>query len=375
MSQFLSILVIDSDHESRAEIESLVRSHGSRLRLVGATGDFADGCRLMLRHRPTVVILGVTQLETGTEQIQKLTSIAATAVFIATTEKNPDWILRLLRAGACEYFLKPFDSAELFEALQKVAKNLPVQQAQQTAQKLGKVISVYNPVGGVGTTTIAVNLAAALAADSSDVALVDFNLFCGDVASFLDVEPKYTLSSVTNNVNRLDAEFLRSSMTRHSSGIYVLSEPLEVEETLGITSEHITEVLSFLKSAFNYVVIDTGGPLFGGNLITFQSSDHLLFTTVLTLPALKNARRYLAALENHGLARNSVKLVVNRYLPKADIKVADAEKVLNTKVFATIPNEYGDVTDSINKGVPVVKLYPRSPVTSAMSVIASKLKN
>jgi len=375
MSQNLSIAIIDSDRETREIIESLILPYGDKVKLTGATWDFSEGYRLIQTNKPSVAILGVAQLEVGIDQVQHIAEhFPATSIFVATTEKNPDWILRLMRSGAREYFLKPVVKTELIDALKKVAKNLSPSRGP-IAQKQGKIISVYNPMGGVGTTTIAVNIAATLAAASDDVALVDFNLFCGDVASFLDMNPKYTLGSVTNNVNRLDAGFLRSSMTRHSSGIYLLSEPLEVEETMSITPEQINQVLTFLKSAFSYVVIDTGGHLFGANLVTFRHSDHLLYNTVLTLPALKNVRRYLMAMENEGIDRNSVKIVVNRHLPKADIRLSDAESVLGTKVFATIPNEYGAVIDSINKGMPVVNLNPRSPITTAIAKLVAQLKN
>lgn len=376
MTQKLTIAIIDPDLELRETIVNLLQPYSDKVMLTGVAADFGEGYRLIQANPPSVVILGVAQLEAGIEQVQHIAAhFPATSVFVATTEKNPDWILKLMRTGASEYFLKPVDKADLFEALQRVAKNLSQSPNTQVAQKHGQIISVYNPVGGVGTTTIAVNIAATLAATSDDVALVDFNLFCGDVASFLDMAPKYTLSSVTNNVNRLDAGFLRASMTRHSSGIYMLSEPLEVEETMSITSEQINQVLTFLKSAFSYVVIDTGGPLYGTNLTTFRHSDHLLFNTVLTLPALKNGRRYLMALENGGIPRSSVKIVVNRHLPKSDIRLSDAESALGTKVFATIPNEYGVVIDSINKGVPAVNLYPRSPIAGAVAKLVAQLNN
>lgn len=375
MSQYLTIVIIDSDCETRESIEILILSDGDKVKLTGATGDFSEGYRLIQTNSPSVVILGVAQLEVGIDQVKQIAEhFPATSIFVATTEKNPDWILRLMRTGACEYLMKPVVKTELFEALQKVAKNLSSSNVP-VMQKQGKIISVYNPMGGVGTTTIAVNIAATLAATSDDVALVDFNLFCGDVASFLDIIPKYTLSSVTNNVNRLDAGFLRASMTRHSSGIYLLSEPLEVEETMSITAEQINQVLTFLKSAFSYVVIDTGGHLFGTNLVTFRHSDHLLLNTVLTLPALKNDRRYLLAMENEGIARSSVKIVVNRHQPKSDIRLDDAENALGTKVFATIPNDYAAVIDSINKGIPVVNLYPRSSIAAAIAKLVTQLNN
>src|SRR5512138_8179 len=247
MPQILSIVIIDSDRETRETIESLIRPYGDRVKLLGVTGDFAEGYRLIQTNNPAIVILGVAQLELGAEQIQNIAShFPRISIFVATTEKNPDWILRVMRAGATEYLLKPVVKTELFEALQKAGK-LWLSSSRDEKAAEGKVISVYNPIGGMGTTTIAVNLAAAMAKESDKVALVDLNLFSGDVSTFLDVSTRYTLTSVTSNLTRMDASFLMSVMTRHSSGVYLLSEPLEVEETLGITPEQIQRVLTFLK--------------------------------------------------------------------------------------------------------------------------------
>jgi pilus assembly protein CpaE len=203
---------------------------------------------------------------------------------------------------------------------------------------------------------------------------VDLNLFSGDVASFLNMNPTYTLSSITSNVSRLDASFLMSVMTKHSSGIYVLTEPVEVDETANITTEQINRVLAMLRTVFTYIIIDTGGSLMGCNSTTFESSDYILFNTVLSLPSLKNAKRYLTAMEKRGLRKEKIKLIVNRYLPRADIRVQDAEKVLDYKVFVTIPNDYNEVIASINKGLPVVNISPRSPVSISIAQLAELLK-
>jgi pilus assembly protein CpaE len=124
---------------------------------------------------------------------------------------------------------------------------------------------------------------------------------------------------------------------------------------------------------FTYTIIDTGGQLFGCNLATFESSDRILFVTLLTLPALKNAKRYLAAMNNEGLGSDKVKLIINRQIPKDDITVADAEKVLNTKALLTVPNTDMDIKTSINKGLPLVTCSPRSPVTKALEDLARRI--
>ena len=106
----------------------------------------------------------------------------------------------------------------------------------------------------------------------------------------------------------------------------------------------------------------------------FKSSSLILFTTTLTLPALKNSKRYLTAMEQKGFG-DRLKLVVNRHLSKNDIHIKDAEKLLARSVYQTIPNEYADVVDSINKGTPVVKLLPRAPISKAILELAERVKH
>lgn len=371
MPPTLTIIIIDPDKDSRIAIEVIANRYADKIRVVGSVDNITDGLKIIQSSHPVVVILGVSNLEDGARDIQNISNVSPhSAVFVSTSEKNPDWILRLMRSGAQEYLLKPIDNNELVEALQKAGKLYIEKRQNIESQVHGKLISVYNPIGGMGTTTIAVNLAAALAQHDDKVALVDLNFFSGDAAVFLDLNPRYTLTSLTANVSRLDDSFLMSVMARHSSGIYLLSEPLDVDETIEITPEQIHRILTCLRRVFSYVVIDASGPLHGTNQVIFESSDHVIYNTILSLPTLKNANRYLSSMAKHGIASHKIMLLVNRYLPRADIKVEDAEKILGQKVFMTIPNEYSDVMDSINKGQPLVNLYPRSPVSKAISSIA-----
>lgn len=374
MSQHLTIAIIDADRISCDALADLVKPYSEYLEICCATSNFERGVQNVQAAQPKVVLLGVDELDTGVEQVQDILAHSPrSSVFVVCNEKNPDWILRLMRAGAVEYILKPVEKSDLFDALQKAGK-MWITNTHAEVKKQGKVFSVYNPIGGMGTTAIAVNLAAALVTDNLKVALVDLNLFSGDVSVFLDVTPRYTLSSVTNNLARLDASYLMGVMTQHACGVYLLGEPLEVEETARITPDQVQKMVEFLKGIFDYVVIDTGGTLFGVNEAAFLKSDLVLYNTVLNLPALKNAKRYLAAMEKRGIKRDNLRIVVNRYLPKADIKERDAEKVLERPVFIAIPNEYSDVNDSINRGTPVVKLYPRSNVSRAVVRLAELVR-
>jgi pilus assembly protein CpaE len=373
MSTSVSILIIDSEQSSRNSIESILKPFLSSISIAGIVSDFNEATKIIQSSTPSVILLEVKDLQKGVGEIESIISrFPRISIIVSCAEKSSEWILETMRAGAVEYLLRPIDEGELLQALRKVGRfwfEKPVEQAKE-----GKIISVYNPIGGMGATTIAVNLAASLASDTTKVALIDLNLHSGDVSTFLDINPAYRLSSVTSNIARLDYNFLMSVMTRHSSGPYVLTEPLEVEESLAITPEQIHRIMEFLKGIFDYVVIDCGGPMEGCNLAVFENSRLLLYTTVLSLPAINNAKRYLSALDKKGLRQDRVKLVVNRYLSNADILIKDAEKVLGRSIFLSVPNVYADVVTSINKGVPVVKLMPRSPVSKAIVKLGEMVK-
>ncbi len=373
MSPHITLLLIDTAPASISALETLQKQYGDVLKVMGVADSFLEGLKVIQRTSPMVVILHVDDLEKGVKEVGYIVStFPRVSVFVTADNNTTEWVLGLMRAGAIEYLFHPLQTSALRDAIQKVGR-IWMPMSDNVKQK-GKVITVYNPLGGMGTTTIAVNLATCLATESANVALIDLNLFSGDVATFLNINPTYTLSSVTKNISRLDSNFLASVMTQHPLGMSVLTEPLEVDESSEVTPEQLTRILHVLSEMFTYVIIDTGGHIVGGNVSVFEASDHILYTTVMNLPGLKNTKRYVASFERKGFQRGKVKLVVNRYIPRADISIDDAQKVLDWKVFHTIPNEYKDVVESINKGVPIVKLYPRSAVSKAIVQLAELLK-
>ena len=371
-SQF-SIVIIDQDKPSRDAIISSLKPYSESITLAGSVDNFAEGACAIEKNAPNVVFLGVDDIQKGIKDVQVITLMyPRVSVIACSSENSSEWILALMRAGAVEYLLRPIAQEELKHSLQKVGRFLFTTPVEENP--VGRTIAVYNPIGGMGTTTVAVNLAAALATEGCRVALVDLNLDAGDINTFLNVNPAYTLSSVTSNIGRLDANFLMSVMTRHASGPFLLTEPVEVDEAVSITPEQVHRILQFLKGIFDFIVVDCVGQLAGCNMSIFTDSHTILFTTTLSLPALKNTKRYLSAMEEKGFSGDRVKLVINRYLPKSDIQIRDAERVLGKSVYQAIPNEYADVVNSINKGMPVVKLLPRSPVAKAIQDLAEHVK-
>ena len=369
MPQRLTVLLIDNDSAAKAEIAALLKRCRRPVHLCATVNDLPEGMKSLQSDLPQIIILQVTALAAGIKDIALIHAQNPQAmVMVTTSEMHQDWILALIRAGAGEYLTKPLNLSEFNEAIERAAKLFEDKEVAGVAK--GRVITVYNPSGGMGTTTIAVNLAASLAGTGKMTALIDLNPFSSDVTALLDLNPAYTLSSISATQGRIDAGFLMSIMARHASGIHILSGPEEIGVTAEIAPDQIRNILPLMQGLFVVTIIDAGGALSERNLAIFDSSDLLLYPVVLTLPALNNAKRYLTALDYRGFGPDRVKVVVNRYHPKDDIKIADAEKILSAKLSLTIPNSYVEIKESIYKGTPLVTGYPRSPVTKALHELA-----
>jgi pilus assembly protein CpaE len=374
MPSKFSVAIIDHDKRSRNALMTALLPYSGNMVMAGAVDNFRDGVTMLNDFAPDAVFLGVADLQQGVESVRFLTRWHPRVSVIASSfEENSEWILALMRAGAAEYLLNPFTQEDLQSTIQKVARFL-VEPTPREMQTSGKIISVYNPIGGTGTTTLAVNLAAALSTNASKVALVDLNLDAGDVGTFLNIKPAYNLSSLTTNIERLDHNFLMSVMIRHPSGPFVLTDAQEFDETLSITPERVHRVLNMLKGIFDYVVVDSVGLFAGCNVPILHNSSLILLTATFDKPSLTNVKRNLIRLERMGVNPESVRLVINRYIPALDSDIDDFKKMIMSRVFQVIPNEYKDVVESINKGMPVVKLLPRSRVSIAIMELARNVE-
>lgn len=373
MSLHISVVIIDSDSTNRKAMESVFNRHLDVIKLSGSASNVFEGIPLIRRTNPMVVLLEIKDINDGLRDIKgMLSEFPRISIFATSADKSSESILQVMRAGATEYLLRPVTETDLFESLQRIGRRWVGKPPEP--EKKGTLITLYNPIAGMGVTTMAVNLAASLVSSDTNVALVDLNFFSGDVATFLNMSPSYTLSTVTSNIAKLDASFLQGVMAMHSSGIYVLVEPLEVDEGTSITPEEIYRVLTLLKGMFSFVIVDTVGHLDRLNLAALEVSDQIFYTFVPSLPSIKNAKRYLAAMDKRGAHKDRVKLIINRYLPKGEIRIEDIEKALKYTIAAAVPNDYESAVNSINKGEPIVRLFSRSSISKEIKRLAERIK-
>lgn len=374
MPSAISIVIIDSDTQSANSMVQYIRNLGDHASVEGVASNFEQGYELIHQKRPMVVIMDISteDIEHSLEQVKLVLSrFPQTNIFALCGDKSSDTILKVMRAGASEYLLKPVAEVDLASALQKLGRLWLVRPAPESEK--GRIYTVFSPKGGVGVTTLAINIATHIhQTTKKPTIIVDLDLHAGDVTTFLNLKPSYTISDVTSNITRLDRNFLQGVITKHESGVYVLADPQKVEEGVSIAGEDIKKVLSLLKTMFSYIVIDTESSFHSSTTTALEMSDMILLVFVMSLPGIKDVQRYLNYLEKIGV-QDKTRLIVNRYLKKGEIKIEDAEKVLKRPIFWSIPNDYETGVNCLNKGQPVPFCNPRSQLNISIKDLATKL--
>lgn len=279
--------------------------------------------------------------------------------------------LHALQAGADFYV----DDAELEAELAVVLSRLRVQPKPPAPepQEQGKLISVLGPSGGTGSSTLAVNLATLLARTHESCGLIDLRLGGGDLAALLDLKPTHTIADLCRNSARMDRTMFEHSLAKHDSGVRLLSPPRTVGEIGLVNAQAVRQLLTIARGMFPYVVTDLDDAFHGEQAQTLKMSDMILLVLRLDFTSLRNTRRTLDHLEQLGISRDGVRLVVNRYGQPAELPVAKAEQALNVKIFHYVPDDPKTINRANNNGVPAVLEAPSAKFSKSMSQLATNV--
>jgi pilus assembly protein CpaE len=296
-------------------------------------------------------------------------------VFLTSEIADPNILMKAIRIGVSEFFPLPIEAGEVRQALQrfKVRKKDTV---SSDVRETGQIITTFGSKGGVGTTTVAVNLAVTLALrkESPRVALIDMNTLFGEIPLFLEISPQFHWGEITRNIDRLDNAFLSNVLTRHNTGVNVLPSPAYLNGHIRPTPEIMARLLKLMKAMFDYVIIDGGQSTDDTSLRIVELTDTLLLITILSLPCLANANKLIKSFIDLGyLNSDRIKVILNRYMKKSEISLNDAESGINKKLFRIIPNDYRTTMSAINKGKPLAKVAPKAQITQAFGELAGAL--
>ncbi len=372
MSGTLRISICDPDESSREVLKKfLIGMESVWLEADGSSYDFFPD--IVAQATPDVAVI---DLDSDEEKALALVETLSRAhsdcgIVVVSSRTDGQLILKAMRSGAREFLSSPVQLDELMGALDRVTAGSDGSKRNNS----GAVITVAGSSGGVGSTTVGVNLAVALAQNpDNSVALIDLDLALGDADVFLDMMPDYTLLDVAQNIGRLDLALLRKSLTKHDSGVYLLPRPVQVEDSLEINAESFQKALGLLKASFTHLVVDLSKSYNSLDMVALRASEHILLLTQLDLPCLRNVVRLLSALESQDGLKDRVRVIVNRSgLDNTQISSQKAEETIAREIFWRIPNNYAIVSDCRNNGVPLIKSAPKAGITHAIAELARRL--
>lgn len=298
----------------------------------------------------------------------------ATSVILVRRRVDTSVLAEALRSGMREVVEERdlpglsqavFRAAQVWEALHGPS--------QESPGAKGRLVTVFSPKGGVGKTTIAVNLAVAMSREERSVCLVDLDLAFGDVAITLQLFPARTLADAVPLESGLDVDSLDSLLTPHRDGFQTLVAPVQPDAKDAIPASLVGKILRLLKAKFDVVVVDTA-PSFDEHVLqAIDETDELLLVTTLDIPTLKNVKIAAETLDLLNFPKHRRRLVLNRADDKVGLTVDKVEQTLGMKVVVSVPTS-SQVASSTNSGEPILGALPRHPVSRALATLAADLE-
>src|SRR5687768_11321048 len=362
-------LLVSESGEPDETLEPLLQRHGYTRVLHSTTMAHA----LATVEQQSVDLL-VAPIETVDESqlavLDRLNRRDRHVAIIATGETtDPALMLRAMRAGIQEFLVRPIAATELQASLERLARRTT------STVTDGQVFAVFGSKGGVGTSTVAVNLghALTLAHPEARTAVADFALPGGDVRLLLNVRPPYDLADIAGKIDRIDSDLLHSVMVPAMDRLWVLAAPERPEADEEVDANVSTTVVKQMKTAFNFTVLDCEHRLNDRTLAALDAADRIVLLTELKVPALRAAQRMIGVFRRLGYPNEKLGVVVNRYQSEDVVSPGEAAEVLKTEIFFRLPNDYPTCSRASTDGVPVAVIAPQSKLAASYRQLAQKM--
>jgi pilus assembly protein CpaE len=374
----IRVLIVDDIPETRENLRKLLFFE-SDIEVVGAATSGEEGITMAGELKPDIVLMdinmpgidGITASEAITRQVP------STQIVMMSVQGEADYLRRSMLAGAREFLIKPFSSDELVSSIRRVyglRREMPqapppstMVEPERSPEELGKIIAVFSPKGGVGCSTVAINIAIALhLAGGGQVALVDGSLQFGDVAVLLNLQANRTLADLAPHIDELDHDLLNHVMLAHESGIKALLAPPRPEMADLIAPGVLTAILDKLRHLYNYIVVDTASTLADTTLTVLDMAERVVLIATPDIPAIKNAKLFFEVTEALEYLPGKTVLILNKAGRHANIRAEDIEASIKHPVDAQLPLDEATTTAAANQGVPYMVSARSTPLAQAM---------
>ena len=368
MADQIRVLVVDDIPETRDHLTKLL-GFESDIEVIGSAASGREAIQMASKLHPDVVLMDINMPDMdGIAATEQLTTAApGSAVVMMSVQGEADYLRRSMLAGAREFLVKPFSSDELTASIRQVSTRerekasrigVPVAAGPGAGATFGgdggQVVAVFSPKGGVGRTTVAVNMAVAAASElGKRVVLMDGSFQFGDVGVLLNLNPRSnSIADLVPILQEGEVDSVETFIVDHTSGVRVLLAPPTPEIAETITPAIVKQVLDLLRNSYDLVIVDCTAFFNDTTLAILDSADTILTMLSLEITSIKNMRLFLEVADQLGYESGKVRLVLNRADSTLGIRVADVEHSIGRKVDETIVSDGRNVVYALNRGIP-----------------------
>lgn len=392
-SEKISVIVAEGNNQFLDQLVNWLSAEPF-IDLVGTVSDGEGAVNLARRHRPDIVFMDMHLPDgSGIEATEVITTLLpGTGVIMTSDDAAPDSLRRAMIAGAREFVLKNATRLEVIRSVREVHQSgvarrvlsgpsveVPMRDAtgplQPQVKREGQIITLFSPKGGVGETTVAVNLAMALRREHGlQVCLVDGSLPFGDVGVFLDLAPHRSIMDLVVSPEQIDGEFVRGALASHArSGTKVLLAPPRPEMAEMVTADQLRATLAYMRDTFDFTVVDTWHCLDERVLTMLEMADKILLCFSLDLTAIKSAKVFLEISDLLRFPPEKIVPILIKSTGTQGIEIRDVEVTLGKQIGAQISHDPRTTSRAINEGNPLFLSSPNSPIAQDFRKLATDL--
>lgn len=383
----IRVMIVDDIIDTRDQLEKLLFFEKD-IEVIAKASNGREAVTMSKQYRPDVVLMDINMPDmdgiTATEAI--LAQDPSIQVIIMSVQGETDYLRRAMLAGAREFLTKPISADDLYKSIRHVHRLAAARPRTVVATgdsggssgggntSNGQILAVFSPKGGVGTSSIAANLAVALRQmTNKKVALVDANVIFGDLSVILNLRSDKTIIDLATRVDDMDQDLLNDVMATHTSQVKVLLAPPDPQRGELVTSDHIRAILELMRREFDYVVVDTPASFQDRSLAVLDMANRIVTLMSLEMHCIRNIKLFLEVADLLEYPHEKVMLVLNKASNRTGIRAEDVEKNIQRKVSLQIGDAGQDMTFSINQGVPLVIAKPTQPVVRDIAALAKEL--